>query len=136
MQELLAPATVELFSKEDKRSGGRISLEQEVHEITKIPIEVLRGQRLTEFSVEERMSWAAKRTTTLREDRVYCLLGVFRVFLSLIYGEGEAYVTLRLRVDSEAAARAGNRNLKDLIGTFLCGQSNIPLYKLYAANNK
>lgn len=37
------------------------------------------------------MSWAARRTTTLKEDKVYRLLGVFGVFLSLIYGEGEAY---------------------------------------------
>ena len=55
LQELLAPATVEFFSKEGKRLGSRISLEQEIHEITKIPIGVLRGQSLTEFSVEERM---------------------------------------------------------------------------------
>ena len=97
MQELLAPATVEFFSKEGKRLGSRILLEQEIYEITKIPIGVLRGQSLTEFSVEERMAWAAKRTTTLKEDKVYCLLGIFRVFLSLIYGEGEAYATLQLR---------------------------------------
>ncbi|KAH7077505.1 WD40-repeat-containing domain protein [Paraphoma chrysanthemicola] len=42
------------------------------------------------------MSWAEKRTTTLKEDKVYCLLGIFGVFLSLIYGEGEKYATLRL----------------------------------------
>ncbi|OCK87378.1 uncharacterized protein K441DRAFT_742512 [Cenococcum geophilum 1.58] len=66
--------TVEFFSKEGKQLGSRMSLEQEIHEITKIPIGVLRGQHLTEFSVEERMSWAASRTTTLEEDKVYCLL--------------------------------------------------------------
>lgn len=97
LQELLAPPAVEFFSKEGKRLGSRISLEQEIHEITKIPVGVLRGQSLTEFSVEERMTWAAKRITTLKEDKVYCLLGIFGVFLSLIYGEGEAYATLRLR---------------------------------------
>ncbi|KAF2623299.1 kinesin light chain 1 [Macroventuria anomochaeta] len=97
LQELLAPPCVEFFSKEGKQLGSRISLEQEIHEITKIPIGVLRGQNLAEFSVEERMSWAAQRTTTLKEDKVYCLLGIFGVFLSLIYGEGEAYATLRLR---------------------------------------
>ena len=35
LQELLAPANVEFFSKEGKRLGSRISLEREVHEITK-----------------------------------------------------------------------------------------------------
>jgi hypothetical protein len=97
LQELLAPPCVEFFSKEGKRLGGRMSLEREIHEITSIPVEVLRGQRLAERGVEERLSWVGKRTTTLKEDKVYCLLGIFGVFLSLIYGEGEAYATLRLR---------------------------------------
>jgi hypothetical protein len=97
LQELLAPASVEFFSQEGKRLGSRISLEQEIHSVTGIPVKTLRGQRLTEFSVDERMSWAAKRITTLKEDKVYCLLGIFGVFLSLIYGEGEDHAMLRLR---------------------------------------
>jgi hypothetical protein len=97
LQELVAPSCVEFFSKEGKRLGSRISLERQIHKVTSIPVEVLRGQSLAERSVEERMSWAVRRTTTLKEDRVYCLLGIFGVFLSLIYGEGEAYATLRLR---------------------------------------
>jgi hypothetical protein len=97
LQELLALPCVEFFSKEGKRLGSRMSLEREIHEITSIPVEVLRGQRLAERGVEERMSWVGKRTTTLKEDKVYCLLGMFGVFLSLIYGEGEAYAISRLR---------------------------------------
>ncbi|KAF2027559.1 HET-domain-containing protein [Setomelanomma holmii] len=97
LQELLAPPYVEFFSKEGKRLGSRMSFEQETHQITGIPVEVLRGQSLAERSVEERMSWVAKRTTTLKEDKVYSLLGIFGVFLPLIYGEGEVYATLRLR---------------------------------------
>ena len=105
LQELLAPASVEFFSEEGKRLGSRISLEREVCEITKVPVEVLRGQRLPEFSIEERMSWAAKRTTTLKEDKVYCLLGIFGVYLPLIYGEGEAYAEIRLREEIERRRR-------------------------------
>jgi hypothetical protein len=97
LQELLAPASVEFFSKEGKRLGSRISLEQEIHEITKIPIRVLRGQRLSEFTIDERMSWAEKRRTTVKEDKAYCLLGIFGVFMPLIYGEGEEHAYLRLR---------------------------------------
>src|SRR6186713_415295 len=41
LQELLAPPTVEFFSKEGKRLGDRVSLEQDIHEITKVPIGVL-----------------------------------------------------------------------------------------------
>jgi hypothetical protein len=119
LQELLAPASVEFFSKEGKRLGSRISLEQDIHEITRIPIGVLRGQNLGEFSIEERMSWAAERTTTLKEDKVYCLLGIFGVFLSLIYGEGEAYATLRLKEEIEKRQK-GRRieNHHDLSGVF------------------
>ena len=97
LQELLAPASVEFFSEEGKRLGSRISLEREVCEITRTSVEALRGQRLSEFSIDERMRWAAKRTTTLKEDKVYCLLGIFGVYLPLIYGEGEAYAESRLR---------------------------------------
>ncbi|KAF2626414.1 kinesin light chain 1 [Macroventuria anomochaeta] len=107
LQELLAPASVEFFCKQGKRLGSRVSLEREIHEITKIPIAALRGQSLSEFSVADRMSWAARRTTTLKEDKVYCLLGIFGVFLSLIYGEGEAYATLRLK--EEIQKRQGGR---------------------------
>ena len=93
---------------------------------------VLRGQSLTEFSVEERMSWAAKRTTTLKEDKVYCLLGIFGVFLSLIYGEGEALRdSTAERGDTEAAGRAGEqKSLQDLPVCSASRQSSISLYKL------
>jgi hypothetical protein len=117
LQELLAPPCVEFFSKNGKRLGSRISLEQEIHEITKIPTEALRGKSLAEFSIEERMSWAAQRTTTWQEDRVYCLLGIFGVFLSLIYGEGEAYAAVRLREEIQKRQEGqGTTRLHDLSG--------------------
>jgi hypothetical protein len=98
LQELLAPASVEFFSVQGKRLGSRISLEQEIHGITKVPIGALRGQQhLSEFTVLERMSWAADRQTTHKEDKAYCLLGIFGVFLPLIYGEGEEHAFQRLR---------------------------------------
>jgi hypothetical protein len=97
LQELLAPLYVEFFTKEGTRLGSKISLEQEIHEITQIPISALRGQSLHTFSVEVRMSWAAGRRTTVKEDKVYCLFGIFGVFLPLIYGEEEDHAMLRLR---------------------------------------
>jgi hypothetical protein len=44
LQELLAPPEVEFFSKEGKRFGNKISLEQEIYDITKIPIQVLKDK--------------------------------------------------------------------------------------------
>jgi hypothetical protein len=121
LQELLAPATVEFFSREGKRLGSRLSLERDVHQITKLPISVLRGKNLAEFSVEERMSWATGRVTTIKEDKVYCLLGIFGVFLSLIYGEGEAYAMLRLREEIQKRQKGqGSKSLHGLSSMFGC----------------
>jgi hypothetical protein len=119
LQELLAPASVEFFSQDCKRLGSRVSLEHEIHNITGIPIDALRGQSLTEFSVGERRNWAAKRITTVKEDRVYCLLGIFGVFLPLIYGEGEEYATLRLE-DEIQKRQQGRENVdvQDLSGVY------------------
>ena len=119
LQELLAPASVEFFSEQGKRLGTRVSLEQKLHDITQIPIAALRGRPLGEFSVEDRMSWAAGRMTTRQEDKVYCLLGIFGVFLSLIYGEGEAYATLRLKEEiqkrQEGRSIGSLRNLSGIL---------------------
>jgi hypothetical protein len=73
-----------------------MSLEQDIHQVTTIPVRVLRGQGVADYSTKERMRWAATRTTTFKEDKVYCLLGIFRVFLPLIYREGEEHATQRL----------------------------------------
>ncbi|KFY29166.1 hypothetical protein V491_00164 [Pseudogymnoascus sp. VKM F-3775] len=85
LQELLAPASVEFFSANGRQLGSKITLEQEIHEITQIPIRALRNYDLREFSVSERMNWAAGRRTKVKEDKAYCLLGIFNVFLPLIY---------------------------------------------------
>jgi hypothetical protein len=115
LQELLAPAEVEFFSKEGKLLGSRISLEEEIHGITAIPIGALREQRLSQFGVDERMRWAAGRSTTIKEDKIYCLLGIFEVFLPLIYGEGEAYAELRLREEIQRRrCGEGTDRLQDL----------------------
>lgn len=97
LQELMAPGSVEFFSREDKRLGSKITLEQQIHDITRIPISALRGHSLAEFSFEDRMSWVDSRETTVKEDRAYCLLGIFGVFLPIIRGEGEEHAMRRLR---------------------------------------
>ena len=53
LQELIAPAVVEFFSKEGKRLGDKASLEKPIHEITGIPIEALQGT-FSHFSIAER----------------------------------------------------------------------------------
>jgi ankyrin repeat protein len=43
------------------------------------------------------MRWAQRRDTTKEEDQAYCLLGVFGIYLPLIYGEGKKHALKRLR---------------------------------------
>jgi len=102
LQELIAPRTVEFFSKEHCPLGDKKSLEQAIHEITRIPLGALRGDRhLHEFSVDERMSWAKDRKTTRQEDAAYCLLGIFDIHMPLIYGEGRNKALIRLRKETQ-----------------------------------
>ncbi|KAH5983399.1 hypothetical protein HBI84_247440 [Parastagonospora nodorum] len=97
LQELLAPRSVEFFDSEGTRLGDKKSLEQMLHDITKIPPRALCNDPLEEFSVEERMSWAQDRETKHSEDKAYSLLGVFDVSMPLIYGEGEDKALDRLQ---------------------------------------
>jgi hypothetical protein len=96
LQELLAPVTVEFFSREGKRLGDKSTLEEHIHDITRIPVPALRGTPLPEFSVEERMLWAKTRQTKRKEDRAYSMLGIFNAHIPLIYGEGQENAFRRL----------------------------------------
>jgi hypothetical protein len=46
-------SSVEFFCKQGKRLGSRVLLEPDIYKITQIPIAALRGQPLSEFSVED-----------------------------------------------------------------------------------
>ncbi|KAK4641591.1 HNWD NOD-like receptor bm1 [Podospora bellae-mahoneyi] len=97
LQELIAPTSVEFFSREGMRLGDRISLEQIVHEVTGIPLQALRGSLLSDFSVHDRLAWIKQRKTAREEDMAYSLFGIFDVHLPLIYGEGKEKAFERLR---------------------------------------
>ncbi|KAK7178572.1 hypothetical protein PSPO01_15389 [Paraphaeosphaeria sporulosa] len=95
LQELLAPPSVEFFSHNNKYLDNRVSLEQEIQDVTGIPATALRDPKLSNFSV-------------------YCLLGIFGVFLPLIYGEGEEYANLRLKDEIQKRQGQGKMDLQDL----------------------
>ena len=96
LQELLAPRTVEFFSREGQLLGSKGDLDGLIQEITKIPIRALQGAPLPDFSVAERMQWAENRNTTRLEDRYYCLQGIFDVYMLPHYGERDnAWVRLK-----------------------------------------
>jgi len=56
LQELLAPRSVEFFSREGKRLGDKRTLEYQIHEITGVPATALRENSLSQFDVDERFS--------------------------------------------------------------------------------
>ncbi|EDN93109.1 hypothetical protein SS1G_08974 [Sclerotinia sclerotiorum 1980 UF-70] len=96
LQELLAPISIEFFSRDCCRLGDRESLKLIIHEITGIAIEALQGVPLSKFSVDDRMKWAENRISMREEDAAYSLLGIFEVSMSVIYGEGRDNAFRRL----------------------------------------
>ncbi|KAN0067830.1 HET domain containing protein [Elaphomyces granulatus] len=109
LQELVAPAIVEFFTEEGEQLGNKKSLERHIHEVTGIPVKALRGSPLSDFSVPERMLWAEKRKTTRKEDKAYSLLGIFDVYMPLIYGEGRENAFKRLREEMDKASKGTKR---------------------------
>jgi hypothetical protein len=112
LEELLAPSSVELFSANYKRPGDKSSLEPLIYEITGILVEALWGYDLTNFSIDERVSWVAKRESKHEEDIAYSLFGGFGIFLPFIYGEGREHAFQRLR--EEVNRHAKNHELDEL----------------------
>ncbi|KAH8899093.1 HET-domain-containing protein [Thozetella sp. PMI_491] len=101
LQELLAPSLVEFYSREGMLLGTKNSLEQSIQDATRVPVEALRNNRLSDFHVSDRLSWMMHRETMLEEDKAYALLGIFNVHMPLIYGEGMANAFQRLRREIE-----------------------------------
>jgi hypothetical protein len=102
LQELIAPPSVEFFYSNGNRLGDKKSLEGQLYKITGIPVSALQGSPLSEFSFEERISWAKMRETKREEDKAYSLLGIVDISMPVIYGEGR-----------ENAFRRLNREWKD-----------------------
>ncbi|KAK5991278.1 Vegetative incompatibility protein HET-E-1 [Cladobotryum mycophilum] len=98
LQELLAPNTVDFYSQDWVQIGTKAGLLQQLSSITKIKQLCLATRELVRsMSVATRMSWAAHRETSRPEDMSYCLMGIFRVNMPLLYGEGDTKAFLRLQ---------------------------------------
>jgi hypothetical protein len=110
LQELLAPSSVEFFSRDGVKLGDRLSLLQEIHEVTGIPRSALQGSLLSNFSVEERISWSESRTTKLPVDRAYSLMGILGVSISPF--DGESQVEAFKRITDEIKKQ--NKCIQDL----------------------
>jgi hypothetical protein len=89
LQELIAPQHVVFYTNDWCRIGTKRDLCQTIARHTGISSPILLGADFRRALVAERMSWAAKRSTSRTEDMAYCLLGLFDVNMPLLYGEGE-----------------------------------------------
>lgn len=90
LQELIGPRKAAFYDCNWTFLGMKNDLLEVLSSKTGIPLEVLsHAASPSSCSVAQRMSWAAKRTTTRIEDRAYSLLGIFDVNMPQIYGERE-----------------------------------------------
>ncbi|THU99761.1 HET-domain-containing protein [Dendrothele bispora CBS 962.96] len=104
LQELIAPCYMIFLDKDWQRVGSRFTLRHFISEVTSIPVYLFEGhacdnekRQLEDYSIAQKMSWAASRETTRPEDMAYCLMGIFGVNMSPIYGEGGSKAFMRLQ---------------------------------------
>ncbi|KAE8440722.1 hypothetical protein EG329_006773 [Mollisiaceae sp. DMI_Dod_QoI] len=109
LQELIAPRLVILFDGQWRKLGTKHGSTEEIFSITGIPREILGGKSPFHCNVAQRMSWASTRQTTREEDMAYCLMGLFDVHISPIYGEGSEKAFLRL--EEEILKRSSDQTL-------------------------
>jgi hypothetical protein len=95
-EELIAPSCLEFFDFKWHKLGTKTTLRQQIADITRINVKVLDGESPAKRTIAERMSWASERATSRIEDVAYSLMGIFDVYLPMLYGEGDrAFVRLQ-----------------------------------------
>ena len=105
LQEMIAPlpSSITFFDSVWTAVGSMLTLAKTVSQITGVSENVLsRGRHSTArlsigaCSVAQRLSWAATRKSSRKEDAAYSLFGLFDISLSIRYGEGDrAFVRLQ-----------------------------------------
>jgi roadblock/LC7 domain-containing protein len=132
LQELIAPSSVQFFSRSGELLGSKKSRVQQIHQITRIDIEALQGNSLSEFSIDQRISWATGRDTKVEEDAAYCLLGILDIHMSLTYGEGRqrAFDRLHRKVWKSLSPASFSSNI-----TSWADESVQPIAQCWAVSN-
>ncbi|KAM0246272.1 hypothetical protein ACHAQJ_010292 [Trichoderma viride] len=104
LQELIAPRILKFYDETWAFRGTKSSLGQLITFITKISDNVLKDPaRLSQLPVAQKMSWAANRQATRVEDMAYSLLGIFKVNMPMIYGEGpRAFLRLQKEIAKDS----------------------------------
>jgi hypothetical protein len=95
---------VKLFS-DAQFIGDRRALLSSIVETTGISSNVFQGYLLHFFPITERLSWTKRQVTKREEDFAYSLLGIFDVYMPLIYGEGQDRAMSRLLYETDVYER-------------------------------
>jgi hypothetical protein len=96
-EELIAPSRITFFDSTWHEVGTKATLCQQIADITGIDPPVLQGEDdPRKRTVAERMSWTSGRSTSRIEDTAYSLMGLFNIFMPMLYGEGHrAFIRLQ-----------------------------------------
>ncbi|KFX89989.1 hypothetical protein O988_08390 [Pseudogymnoascus sp. VKM F-3808] len=89
LQELIAPQFLVFYDRHWEFLGTKQTLSTLLSLQTHIDEAILHGESPSNRTIAQRMSWASHRVTTRVEDIAYCLLGIFDVYMPMLYGEGE-----------------------------------------------
>jgi hypothetical protein len=112
LQELIAPTQLTFFSHPWKCIGPRGKFKAQIQSSTRIPRRILnygfRGLEEDNVLIAQAMNWAKDRQTTRVEDRAYSLLGIFGVFIPMLYGEGERSF---IRLQAALLERSGDQSI-------------------------
>ncbi|KAI0202431.1 heterokaryon incompatibility protein-domain-containing protein [Astrocystis sublimbata] len=105
LQELIAPENLVFYDASWNLYDSKASLCKVIARTTGIDEKILcaTGDTLRNLldatPICQRMSWAAHRETRRPEDTAYALLGIFGIYMSLIYGEvANAFLRLQKKI--------------------------------------
>lgn len=102
LQELIAPRRMLFFDADWRYCFSKEAESGALSSITGIGVDVLTNEKdLSSVSVAQKMSWAAGRQATRKEDVAYSLLGIFGINMPMLYGEEErAFLRLQAQIIS------------------------------------
>ncbi|KAI0127300.1 heterokaryon incompatibility protein-domain-containing protein [Xylariales sp. AK1849] len=87
--EAMPPTPLKFYNKECCYTGDKNGLKDNIRQAMGISVDLLDARiRLEEFSIAERMSRAARRTTAVTEARAHSLFDIFDVNMPMLCGEG------------------------------------------------
>jgi len=108
LQELIAPQKVVFYDKHWSTFGDKHQLVDIISQVTGIPRSVISyppqnrlglARHLSGLCVAQRYSWVSNRQTTREEDIAYCLMGLLKINMPILYGEGGHNAFLRLQTE-------------------------------------